>query len=153
VNAVHASVNRNVNAAVVIAIVNKMYSKKVLKIFQNPKFAGEIKNADAVGEVGGMKCGDIMRIYLKIDRKTKKIKDIKFKTYGCIAAISASDAMCKLVKGKTLKQALKISAKDIVKELGGELPAIKFHCSVLGTEALKKAVGNYYKNEKRNRKT
>ncbi len=128
-----------------------MYNKKVLKSFENPKFAGEIKNADAIGQVGNMKCGDVMKIFLKIDKKTNIIKDIKFKTYGCIAAIATSNAMCKLAKGKTLEQASKISAKDIVKELG-ELPAIKFHCSILGTEALKKAIEDYNKNGNKSKK-
>tara|TARA_Y100000034_G_scaffold24312_3_gene28342 strand:- start:6948 stop:7319 length:372 start_codon:yes stop_codon:yes gene_type:complete len=123
-----------------------MYSKKVIKHFQNPKFAGEMKNPDAVGEVGNVKCGDIMRIYLKI--KNNKIKDIKFLTYGCVAAIAASDAMCKLAKGKTLEQALKITAKDITKELGN-LPTIKFHCSILGTEALENAIKDYKKRNKK----
>lgn len=118
-----------------------MYSKKVMEIFKNPKFAGEIKDADAIGEVGNVKCGDIMRIYLKI--KDNKIEDIKFKTYGCMAAIAASDAMCKLAKGKTLEEASKITSKDIVNELGGDLPLIKVHCSVLGMQALQKAIENY----------
>ncbi len=126
-----------------------MYSKKVIEIFKNPKFAGEIKNADAVGEVGNVKCGDIMRVYLKV--KDNKIENIKFKTYGCIAAIAASEAMCKLAKGKTIEEALNITSKDIVKELGGELPLIKVHCSVLGMQALKKAIENY-KNKQENKR-
>jgi len=121
----------------------RMYSKKTLEHFKNPKFAGTLKKPDAVGEVGNLKCGDIMRIYLKI--KNNKIKDIRFQTYGCVAAIAASDAMCQLAKGKTLSQALKISYKDILKELGN-LPLIKYHCSILGTQALKKAIENYEKN-------
>ncbi len=119
-----------------------MYSKKVIEHFTNPKFAGEMKNPDAVGEVGNVKCGDVMRIYLKI--KDNVIVNIKFLTYGCAAAIAASDAMCKLAKGKTLDKALKITAKDIAKELG-DLPPQKFHCSVLGTDALKKAIEDYRK--------
>lgn len=125
-----------------------MYSDKIIERFRNPKFVGEIENADAVGQVGNMKCGDVMKIYLKVDKKTKKIKEIKFKTYGCIAAISASDAMCELAKGKTLEQAKKITYDDILKKMGGDVPKIKVHCSILGTKALKKAVDNYYKNEK-----
>jgi len=127
-----------------------MYSKKVIEMFQNPKFAGEIKNADAVGEVGNVKCGDIMRVYLKV--KDDKIEDIKFKTYGCMAAIAASDAMCKLAKGKTIEEASKITSKDIVKELGGDLPLIKVHCSVLGMEALKKAIEDYKNKRNKNNK-
>ena|SRR3989344_5462036 len=120
-----------------------MYSQKLIKRFRNPKFAGEIKNPDAVGQVGNTRCGDVMKIFLKVDDKTKKIKDIKFKTYGCIAAISASDAMCELAKGKTLEQASKITYEDILKKMGGDVPKIKIHCSVLGTQALKKAIENY----------
>lgn len=122
-----------------------MYSKKTIEHFRNPKFAGEIKNPDAVGEVGNPMCGDVMKIFLKI--KDNTIKDISFQTYGCIAAIASSDAMCKLVKGKKLNKALKITPKDIVKELG-ILPKIKIHCSVLGTQALQKAIKNYKENEK-----
>jgi nitrogen fixation protein NifU and related proteins len=123
-----------------------MYSKEVMKRFTNPKYAGEIKNADAVGQEGNVKCGDIMKIFLKIDDNCK-IKDIKFQTYGCMAAIAASDAMCELAKGKTLDQALKIKFSDIVKELK-DLPKIKVHCSVLGTKALKNAIENYKKRSK-----
>jgi nitrogen fixation NifU-like protein len=119
-----------------------MYSKETIKRFQKPKFVGEMKDADAVGQEGNVKCGDIMKIFLKVDDKSEKIKDIKFQTYGCVAAIAASDAMCELAKGKTIKEALKITAKDIVKKLG-PLPAIKFHCSILGTEALHNAIKNY----------
>ena len=90
-----------------------------------------------------------MKIFLKVDKKTEKIKNIKFQTYGCIAAIAASDAMCEIAKGKTLKQALKIKPKDIVKKLGGEVPPIKVHCSVLGSKALKNAIDNYYKKIKK----
>ncbi len=125
-----------------------MYSKATLKRFQNPKFVGEMKDADAVGQEGNVKCGDIMKIYLKVD-KNEKIKDIKFQTYGCVAAIAASDAMCELAKGKTLKQAEKISSKDIIKLLG-DIPIIKVHCSILGTKALKNAIKNY--KEKKNGK-
>jgi len=117
-----------------------IYSKKTINRFKNPKFAGEIKNADATGEVGNIRCGDIMKIFLKIDKDT--IKDIKFQTYGCIAAIAAADAMCELAKGKKIKDALKIKSEDITKKLG-VLPAIKIHCSVLGTEALENAIENY----------
>ena len=124
-----------------------IYSDKIIKRFKNPKYVGELKNADAVGEVGNVKCGDVMKIFIKVD-KDCKIKNIKFLTYGCVAAIAASDAMCELAKGKTLKQASKITAKQIVKQMGGKVPAIKFHCSILGTEALNKAIENY---EKRSR--
>ena len=126
-----------------------MYSQKVIRCFQNPKFTGEIKNADAVGRVGNVLCGDIMEVYLKV--KDNIIKDIKFLTYGCIAAIAASDTMCKLAKGKTIEEASKIKAEDIVKELG-ELPPIKVHCSILGMKALKKAIENYQKNKTNKKK-
>tara|TARA_Y100000310_G_C20402069_1_gene677887 strand:- start:160 stop:522 length:363 start_codon:yes stop_codon:yes gene_type:complete len=120
-----------------------MYSKKTFEHFKEPKFAGEMRNADSVGEEGNLKCGDIMRIYLKVENDV--IKDIKFLTYGCIAAISASDVLCKLAKGKTLNDARKINDEDIIKELGG-LPLIKKHCSVLGIQALKSAIKNYENN-------
>ena len=120
------------------------YSKKAIEYFKNPKFAGEMKDFDAVGEVGNVACGDIMRIYLKI--KDDIVVDIRFLTYGCVGAISASEAMCILVKGKNLDEALKVTHKDIVEELEG-LPQMKVHCSVLGREALHKAVENYRKNQ------
>jgi nitrogen fixation protein NifU and related proteins len=125
-----------------------MYSKKIIKRFENPKFVGEMKNPDAVGEVGNISCGDIMRIYLKIEKG--KIKDIKFKTYGCMAAIASSDALCELAKGKTLEDVKKISYKDIIEKLGGDMPKIKIHCSVLGTKALKKAIEDYEKSYLKN---
>jgi len=118
-----------------------MYTQKIIKRFEKPRFAGEIKNADAVGQVGNMKCGDVMKVFLKV--KNDKIVDVKFKTYGCIAAIAASDAMCELAKGKTLENAKKITYKDIIKKMGGEVPQIKVHCSILGTQALTKAIENY----------
>jgi NifU-like protein involved in Fe-S cluster formation len=124
------------------------YTKQVMKHFINPKNMGEIKNPDAVGELGNMKCGDIMRIYIKLDKDKKKIKDIKFKTFGCVAAIAASDVLCELAKGKTLDQAKKIENKDIVKKLKA-LPMIKLHCSVLGAGALKKAIKNYETKNKK----
>lgn len=122
-----------------------MYTKKVMQRFSKPKFAGEIKDADGVGEVGNMKCGDVMRVYIKVEKN--RIKDIKFKTFGCVAAIASSDAMCELAKGKTIEQALKITDKDIADYVGG-LPCIKHHCSVLGSAALRKAIHDYRKNKK-----
>ena len=117
-----------------------MYSKKALNRFKDPKFGGAMKSADAVGEVGNIRCGDVMRFYIKV--KDNVITDIKFQTYGCVAAIAASDMLCELAKGKTLDQALKITGKDITSGVGG-LPDIKFHCSVLGEQTLKKAIENY----------
>jgi len=121
-----------------------LYTEKALEYFKDPKHAGEIENPDAKAMVGNAKCGDILEFFLKI--KNNKIVDIKFKTYGCVAALSSSEALCRMVKGKTLEQALKIKDKDIVEHLGG-LPTIKFHCSVLGTSVLKKAIENYKKTQ------
>ncbi len=119
-----------------------IYSEKVLKHFKKPLNQGVIKDADAVGEVGNPVCGDVMKIYLKI--KNNIIKDIKFETLGCAAAIAVSSVLTDLVKGKTIGQALKITKDKIVKDLGG-LPPQKVHCSMLGVEALHKAIENYNK--------
>lgn len=121
------------------------YSKKTLKRFKSPKFAGEIKNPDAVGQEGNPICGDVMKIFLKV--KNDIIKDIKFQTFGCIAAIASSDMMCELAKGKKLDDGLKIKPQDIVKGLG-KMPPIKYHCSILGTKALRKAIENYKRSKK-----
>jgi nitrogen fixation NifU-like protein len=123
---------------------NLEYSKKVMKYFLHPKNMGEIKNPDAVGEVGNAICGDIMRIYLKIDKKTNKIKDIKFKTTGCAAAIATSSITTQLVKGKKLSDAKKLKNADVAKALGG-LPPVKMHCSNLAADALHKAIESYEK--------
>ncbi|MDO9399550.1 MAG: iron-sulfur cluster assembly scaffold protein [bacterium] len=117
-----------------------MYSKKVIQHFQKPHNQGVIKNPDAIGQVGNPACGDIMKIYLKI--KDKTIKDIKFETMGCAAAIAVSSVFTDLIKNKTLTEALKVDNKKIVEELGG-LPAQKIHCSMLAIEAFKNAVDNY----------
>ena len=106
-----------------------------------PKNVGEIKNASGIGEVGNMKCGDIMKVFIKV--KDGKINKIKFQTFGCVAAIASSDALCELAKGKTIEKAKKITNKDIIKYLGGEVPSLKVHCSVLGQEALKKSIQDY----------
>ena len=116
------------------------YTKELLKRFQNPKFVKDIKNADGVGEVGNASCGDIMHLEIKV--KDDKIEDIGFKTFGCGAAIASSDVVCELAKGKTLEQAKNLTKQDIDDKLGG-MPPIKVHCSVLGIEALKKAIKNY----------
>ncbi len=123
------------------------YSKEVIKRFTNPKNFGEIKNADAVGRVGNPRCGDIMKLYLKIDDE-ERIQDIKFHTLGCAAAIATSDMACDLVKGKTLKEAQKIDYKKIIKELG-DLPPIKIHCSILAREGLKAAIKDYHEKKKK----
>ena len=122
------------------------YSEETINRFRNPKHSGDLKNANAVGQVGNVRCGDVMKLSLEID-KNDVIKDVKFKTFGCMAAIAASDMMCELAKGKTVEEAKKITAKDISKELG-DLPPIKHHCSILGTEALEKALKDY--EEKKN---
>lgn len=128
-----------------------LYSKKTINHFRNPHNYGEIKNPSAVGEAGNVVCGDVMTLYLKIDKNDKNqevIKDIKFKTYGCVAAIATSSVITDLVKGKTIEEALKIDKDKIVKTLNG-LPPIKIHCSVLAAEALAEAIYQYLlKNKK-----
>ncbi|OGZ18620.1 MAG: iron-sulfur cluster assembly scaffold protein [Candidatus Nealsonbacteria bacterium RBG_13_42_11] len=121
------------------------YSKEVIKRFTNPKNFGEIKNADGIGRVGNPRCGDIMKLYIKVEKKGSKeiIEDIKFYTLGCAAAIATSDMICDLVKGKTLKDALKVGYKDVVGRLG-YLPEIKIHCSYLAQQGLRAALENYH---------
>jgi len=116
------------------------YSKELLKHFRNPKFVKEVKNPDGVGEVGNIQCGDIMHLEIKVD--DEKISDIGFKTFGCPAAVASSDVVCEIAKGKSLEQAKKITKDDIIKKLK-TMPPIKVHCSVLGIEALKKAIWDY----------
>jgi nitrogen fixation NifU-like protein len=121
------------------------YSKEVMKNFMNPKNLGEIKNADGIGKVGNPTCGDMMWLYIKVDKDKKGkeiIKDIKFKTFGCAAAIATSSMITQLAKGKTLKEAEKITRNDVADSLKG-LPPIKMHCSNLANEALKAAIKNY----------
>ncbi|MDD5569260.1 MAG: iron-sulfur cluster assembly scaffold protein [Candidatus Pacebacteria bacterium] len=122
-----------------------MYSEKVLEHFKKPHNQGEIKNADAVGEVGNPVCGDVMKIYIKMEKDV--IKDVKFETLGCAAAIAVSSALTDMVKNKTIDEALKITKDQIVEDLGG-LPPVKVHCSMLGVEALHQAIENYKKNIK-----
>ena len=118
-----------------------LYSEKVMDHFRNPRNVGVIENADGVGEVGNAKCGDIMKIYLKIDNDI--ITDVKFETFGCGSAIASSSMATEMIKGKTIEEALKITNKQVVDALGG-LPAHKLHCSVLAEEAIKSAVKDYY---------
>lgn len=129
-----------------------MYSKKIMQRFLKPKYAGKIANPDAVGREGNESCGDVMEVYLKIDKKGI-IKKARFSTFGCGMAIAASDALCEMAEGKSLEEAEKITSQDIVKHLGGEVPPIKVHCSVLGMETLKNAIKNYKekKNERKNK--
>lgn len=126
-----------------------MYSKKVMAHFKNPKFAGEIKDADGIGTEGNIRCGDEMRIFIKV--KNNRIDKIKFLTYGCVSAIAATDALCQIAKGKTLEEAEALTYGDIIKELE-ELPPIKHHCSIMGTKALKRAIEDYKKKVKKNEK-
>lgn len=119
-----------------------MYSEKVMDHFKNPRNVGEIEDANAVGTVGNAKCGDIMKIYMKIEDDI--IKDIKFKTFGCGAAVATSSMATELVMGKTVEEALKITNKAVVEALEG-LPPAKLHCSVLAEEAIKAAIEDYYK--------
>jgi nitrogen fixation NifU-like protein len=123
---------------------NNLYTKEVMNHFLKPKNRGEIKNADAVGELGNPSCGDVMKVYLKVDKKSKKIKDIKFQTMGCAAAIATSSMITELAKGKTIEQAKKISNNDIADKLGG-LPKIKMHCSNLAVDTLRKAIVDFEK--------
>lgn len=121
-----------------------MYSEKVVEHYTNPRNVGEIENADGIGEVGNPICGDVMKMYLKIENEV--IKDVKFKTYGCGAAIAASSVTTEMIKGKTIKEALEITNEQVVEELGG-LPPIKLHCSVLAEEAIKTAIADYYRRK------
>lgn len=118
-----------------------LYSEKVMDHFKNPRNVGEIENADGVGEVGNAKCGDIMKMYLKIEDGV--IVDIKFKTFGCGSAIATSSMATEMIKGKTVEEALQLSNRAVVEALDG-LPAHKIHCSVLAEEAVKAAVKDYY---------
>ena len=121
-----------------------LYSEKVLDHFSNPRNVGEIEDADAVGEVGNAKCGDIMKMYLKIDGDT--ITDVKFKTFGCGAAIATSSIATEMIKGKKISEALKLSNKAVIEALDG-LPLAKIHCSVLAEQAVKAALSDYYRKQ------
>ena len=120
-----------------------MYSEKVMDHFTNPRNVGEIPDANAVGQVGNPQCGDIMKIYMKINDDTQVIEDVKFKTFGCGAAIATSSMATELVKGKTVDEALALTNKAVAEALDG-LPPVKIHCSVLAEEAVKAAVKDYY---------
>jgi nitrogen fixation NifU-like protein len=122
-----------------------MYSKKVMEHFLHPRNVGEIKNADGVGTVGNPVCGDLMTFYIKI--KDNKLKTVKFKTFGCVAAIAVASIVSEMAEGKTIEQAMKITNKMVAKKLGG-LPPKKFHCSNLGADALHKAIENYREKKK-----
>lgn len=124
--------------------MEQQYSEKVMEHFLHPRNVGEIPDADGIGNVGNPICGDIMRLYIKVE--DGKISDVKFKTFGCGAAISTSSMVTEMVKGKTIEEALKISNKAVAEALGG-LPPIKMHCSVLAEEALKSAIEDYRKKQ------
>lgn len=123
-----------------------MYSEKVMDHFSNPRNVGEIADANAVGEVGNPQCGDIMKIYMKINEATEVIEEVKFKTFGCGAAIATSSMATELVKGKTVAEALKLTNKAVAEALDG-LPPVKMHCSVLAEEAIQSAIVNYYERK------
>ena len=121
-----------------------MYTEKVMDIFANPKNVGIVCNADGVGKVGNVRCGDVMKISIKVENDV--ITDAKFKTFGCVSAIASSDVACDLIKGKTIEQALKVTNDDVLKVLGG-LPEPKVHCSVLAKEGIEEAVKDYRKKQ------
>ena len=118
------------------------YSEKVKDHYQNPRNVGEIENASGVGTVGNAKCGDIMRMYLDVDDATHVIKDCKFKTFGCGAAVATSSMATEMVKGKTIEEALKVTNKAVMEALDG-LPPIKVHCSLLAEQAIHAALWDY----------
>jgi len=122
-----------------------VYNETVMEHFTNPRNVGEIEDADGIGEVGSPQCGDIMKIFLKVEDNI--IKDIKFKTFGCASAIASSSIMTDMVKGKTIEEALALTNKDVVDALGG-LPKPKVHCSVLAEEAIRSAIEDYKKKMK-----
>ena len=123
-----------------------MYSEKVMDHFEHPRNVGEIENASGVGTVGNPKCGDIMRIYLDIDKDTRIIKNCSFKTFGCGAAIATSSMATELVKGKSIEEAMQITNKAVMEALDG-LPPVKVHCSLLAEEAIHAALWDYAQKE------
>ena len=120
------------------------YSDKVMDHFANPRNVGELKDANGIGEVGKPKCGDIMKMYIKVEDNI--IKDVKFKTFGCGAAIATSSMATEMIKGKTLEEALKLTNTAVMEALDG-LPPVKVHCSVLAEQAIKAALSDYYKRK------
>lgn len=118
-----------------------LYSEKVMDHFSNPRNVGELENADGIGEVGNAKCGDIMKMYIKVEDNV--ISDISFKTFGCGAAVATSSIATEMIKGKTIEDALKITNRAVIEALEG-LPPSKIHCSVLAEQAMKAAISDYY---------
>jgi len=132
-------------------MANDTYSKKVIEHFQKPHNYGKIKNPNGTGKVGNINCGDVMHLYIKVEKNKKGeeiIKNISFETFGCVAAISTSSVVTDLAKGKTLKEAIEIDSGKVVKSLGG-LPSIKHHCSLLGIDALSEAIYDYLLKSKK----
>lgn len=125
-----------------------IYSEKVMEHFMNPRNVGEIPDADGIGEVGNPVCGDMMTFYIKVSPDGKTIQDVKFKTFGCGAAIAVSSMISEMAKGKTIEEALKITRQDVADALGG-LPPNKMHCSNLGADALHKAIEDYIEKRKK----
>jgi len=123
-----------------------LYTKKVMEHFKKPHNYGKLKNYNGVGKVGNILCGDVLWLYIRVEKDI--IKDIKFETFGCVAAISTSSVVTDLAKGKTLKDALRIDSNKVVKSLGG-LPPIKIHCSLLGADALSEAIYDYLSKNKK----
>jgi len=133
------------------AAAGSTYTDKVIQHFQTPHNYGKMENPDGIGKVGNIICGDVMWLYIKVGKNSSKkeiVSDIKFETFGCVAAIATSSAITDMAKGKTLEAAQKIDKAGLVKELGG-LPPIKLHCSVLAADALAEAIYDYYQKQKR----
>lgn len=124
-----------------------MYTQKVIDIFKNPKNAGGLRGANGVGKVGNSACGDIMKVYLKINDEGI-IEDAKFKTFGCAAAIASTSVACDMIKGMTIEEALEVKNSQVIETLGG-LPAQKVHCSILAEEAIHAAIEDYYKKKEK----
>lgn len=124
--------------------INMVYSEKVMEHFANPRNVGELSDANGVGEVGNAKCGDIMKMYLRIENGV--IRDVRFKTFGCGAAVATSSIATEMIKGKPLEEALKLTNKAVVEALDG-LPPVKLHCSVLAEQAVKAAIADYYRRQ------
>ncbi|MBE6855186.1 MAG: Fe-S cluster assembly scaffold protein NifU [Ruminococcus sp.] len=121
-----------------------LYSEKVLDHFSNPRNVGELADADGIGEVGNAKCGDIMKMYIKVDNGI--ITDVSFKTFGCGAAVATSSIATEMIKGKSIDEALQLTNQAVVEALDG-LPAVKVHCSVLAEQAIKAALADYYRRQ------